>query len=89
MDADTPLARLRRLLTEKRLKTGKSRPAKGDEKVFCRSCNQHYLRSSLIRRSWSSPGMRRRDGGRTGARREVWRCCPKGHRLILVGMRVS
>jgi hypothetical protein len=60
-----------------------------EDMVFCRSCNQRYPRTALIRRSWSSPGLRRPGGGPTGARRETWMCCPKGHKISLVSFRVS
>jgi hypothetical protein len=73
----------------KAAKVRKSPPRSNDGGVFCRSCNQSYESATLIRRSWSYPGIRRKGGGPNGARREVWRCCPKGHRLIRVSMRVS
>jgi hypothetical protein len=60
-----------------------------DDTVFCRSCNQRYPRSALIRRSWSGRGIRRRGGGPTGAWRETWRCCPKGHKISQLSRRVS
>jgi hypothetical protein len=60
-----------------------------DDRVRCRSCDRHYLRSELIRRTSKYPGYRRRTGGPTGARSETWRCCPRGHRLTRLGFRVS
>src|SRR5262245_8827924 len=57
--------------------------------VFCGSRKRDYQCWELVRKSWSHPGIRRPGGGPNGARREVWRCCPKGHRLIMVSMRVS
>jgi hypothetical protein len=69
-------------------KTSGNKSETPEDMVFCRSCNQRYPRTALIRRSWSSPGIRR-PGGPTGARRETWMCCPKGHKINRVSFRVS
>jgi hypothetical protein len=57
--------------------------------VYCPECGRSYLPSELVRRSWSSPGMKRSCGGPNGAWRAVWRCCPEGHKLIQVSFRIS
>jgi hypothetical protein len=82
---------LARLLAAARANAGRPRqpppPRRGE--VFCRSCRRLYPVKELQRRSWSGPGMRRPGGGPTGAWREVWKCCPRGHRVIRLGFRIS
>ena len=68
--------------------SGKSAPTP-DEPVHCPECGRNYQQSELVRRSWSSPGIKRPGGGPNGAWRAVWRCCPEGHKLIQVSFRIS
>jgi hypothetical protein len=55
----------------------------------CRTCSRDYRKAELVRRSWGRPGIRIRSGRPTGAWREVWRCCPKGHKLCQLSFRIS
>ena len=55
----------------------------------CKACRREYLKAELVRRSWGRPGIRIRSGGPTGAWRQVWRCCPKGHKLFQISFRIS
>jgi hypothetical protein len=55
----------------------------------CRSCGRNYARAELVSRTWRWPGIRIRGRGLMGARWERWRCCPRGHRLMRLGMKVS
>jgi hypothetical protein len=57
--------------------------------AHCRACRRNYLKAELVRRSWGRPGIRIRSGGPTGAWREVWRCCPRGHKLFQISFRIS
>jgi hypothetical protein len=55
----------------------------------CPSCRRDYPKGQLQSRTWSRPGIRVRGHGPTGARWERWRCCPRGHRIVRLGFRVS
>jgi hypothetical protein len=55
----------------------------------CRTCGRDYPKAELVGRTWSWPGIRVRGYGPTGARRETWRCCPRGHRIVRLGFKVS
>jgi hypothetical protein len=55
----------------------------------CRACGRDYARAELVSRTWSWPGIRVRGHGPTGARSERWRCCPRGHRIVQLGFKVS
>jgi hypothetical protein len=55
----------------------------------CRGCRRDYTKGQLQRRTRSWPGIRIRGHGPTGARWERWLCCPRGHRIMQLGFRVS
>lgn len=67
---------------------GKS-PAKWVPEYLCLACRRIYRRKALRQRSWSSLGTRRAGGGPTGAWREVWLCCPQGHRQERISFKIS
>jgi hypothetical protein len=58
-------------------------------KARCRSCGCDYPKGQLESRTGRSPGIRVRGHGPTGARWERWRCCPRGHRIVRLGYKVS
>jgi hypothetical protein len=57
--------------------------------AHCPSCRCDYPKGQLRSLTWRWPGIRVRGHGPTGARVETWRCCPRGHRIVRLGFRVS
>lgn len=72
-----------------RVSKTKSSKTSRNEPVHCQACAQYYKRSALVRRTERFAGMRRPGGGPNGARSNYYLCCPRGHKVIWLGFKVS